>query len=139
MATSRPALGHAVDQPHPHLPVAVRRPGPAGVLARGLVLGATAALALTAPAGTAAADPEEATSAGQAAQVVARAAHDLEVVTEQVDEARETSARPQAAVRSADRAAAETRRVSTRSTATSARAPARPFPPQGTAWPSWTC
>jgi hypothetical protein len=108
VATSRPALEHAVDQPHPHLPVAVRRPGPAGVLARGLVLGATAAPALTLLPGTAAADPEEATSAGQAAQLVARAAHDLEVPTEQVDEARETSAQPQAAVQSADRAAAET-------------------------------
>ena len=139
MATPRPALGHAVDQLHRDLPVAVRRPGPSDVIARGLVLGATATLAVTLLPGTAAADPGDATSAAQAAQLVARAAHDLEVVTEQVDEARETSARPQAAVRSADRAAAETRRVSTRSTATSARAPARPFPPQGTAWPSWTC
>ncbi|SET04417.1 C40 family peptidase [Geodermatophilus poikilotrophus] len=109
MATPRPALGHAVDQFHPDLPVAVRRSGPSGVLARGLVLGATATLALTLLPGTAAADPEEATSAAQAAQLVARAAHDLEVVTEQVNEAREILAQQQAAVQSADRAAAEAR------------------------------
>ncbi|GAA5649610.1 NlpC/P60 family protein [Geodermatophilus obscurus] len=57
MATPRPARGHAVDQLHPHRPVAVRQPGAAGVLARGLVLGATATLALTLLPGTAAADP----------------------------------------------------------------------------------
>ena len=108
MATPRPVLGHAVDQLHPDLPVAVRRPGPSGVIARGLVLGATATLALTLLPGTAAADPEEATSAAQAAQLVTRAAHDLEVVTEQVNEAREALAQQQAAVQSADRAAAET-------------------------------
>jgi cell wall-associated NlpC family hydrolase len=107
VATPRPALGHAVDQIHPDLPVAFRRPTPFRGIARGLVLGATAALALTLLPGTAAADPEEATSAAQAAQLVARAAHDLEVVTEQVNEARETLAQQQAAVQSADQAAAE--------------------------------
>ena len=109
MATPRPALGHAVDQLHPDLPVGSRRPGLSRGSARGLVLGATATLALTLLPGTAAADPEEATSAAQAAQLVARAAHDLEVVTEQVNEARETLAQQQAAVQSADRVAAEAR------------------------------
>src|SRR3712207_9294352 len=74
-----------------------------------MVVGAVATLSLTLLPGTAAADPEEATSAAQAAQLVARAAHDLEVVTEQVNEARETLAQQQAAVQSADRAAAEAR------------------------------
>ena len=108
MATPRPALGHAVDQLHPDLPGGSRRSGPSCGVARGLVLVATATLALTLLPGTAAADPEEATSAAQAAQLVARAAHDLEVVTEQVNEARETLAQQQAAVQSADRAAAGT-------------------------------
>ena len=107
MATPRPALGHAVDQFHLALPVGSRRSGPSRGIARGLVLGATATLALTLLPGTAAADPEEAGSAAQAAQLVAGATHDLEVVTEQVNEARETLAQQQAAVRSADRAAAE--------------------------------
>ena len=101
MATPRPALGHAVDQSSSDLPVASRRP-PSGVLGRGLILGATAALALTLLPGTAAADPEEATTA-------ADAAHALEVVTEQADEARETVAQQQAAVQTADQAAAGAR------------------------------
>jgi cell wall-associated NlpC family hydrolase len=107
VATPRPALGHAVDQIHPDLPVGYRRSGPSRGIARGLVLGVTATLALMLLPGTAAADPEEAASAAQAAQLVAGAAHDLEVVTEQVNEARETLAQQQAAVQSADRAAAE--------------------------------
>jgi hypothetical protein len=80
VATPRPALGHAVDQFHPDLPVAFPRPTPSRGLARGLVLGATATLALTLLPGTAAADPEDVTSA---AQLVAQAGHELEVVTEQ--------------------------------------------------------
>ncbi|WP_245177503.1 C40 family peptidase [Geodermatophilus sp. DF01-2] len=107
MATLRPALGHAVDQSVPGLPAAYPRTGLSRCIGRGLVLGATATLALTLLPGTAAADPEEATSAAQAAQLVARAAHDLEVVTEQVNEARETLARQQAAAQHADLAAAE--------------------------------
>jgi cell wall-associated NlpC family hydrolase len=109
VATPRPALGHAVDQFHPDLPVASHRPRPSRGLARGLVLGATATLALTLLPGTAAADPEDATSAAQAAQRVARAGHELEVVTEQVNEARETLAQQQAAVQSAGQAVVETR------------------------------
>jgi cell wall-associated NlpC family hydrolase len=109
VATPRPALGHAVDQFHPDLPVAFRSPTLSRGTARGLVLGATATLALTLLPGTAAADPEDATGAAQAAQSVAQAAHELEVVTEQVNEARETLAQQQAAVRSADQAVAEAR------------------------------
>ena len=63
MATPRPALGHAVDRFHPDLPVGSRRSGPSRGIARGLVLGATATLALMLLPGTAAADPEEAGSA----------------------------------------------------------------------------
>ena len=108
MATPRPALGHAVDQFHPDLPVAFRPTRSRGI-ARGLVLGAAATLALTLFPGTAVAEPEDATSAAQAAQLVTRSAHELEVVTEQVNEARETLAQQQAAVRNADQAVAEAR------------------------------
>ncbi|MGR6963573.1 NlpC/P60 family protein [Geodermatophilus sp. URMC 61] len=106
MATPRPAQRHAVDQFHPDLPVAFRRPTLSRGIARGLVLGATATLALTLLPGTAVAEPEDATSAAQAAQLVARAAHELEVLTEQVNEARETLAQQQDAVRSAGQAVA---------------------------------
>ena len=108
MATPRPALGHAVDQFHPDLPVAFRSTRSRGI-ACGLVLGATATLALTLLPGTAVAEPEDATSAAQAAQLVTRSAHELEIVTEQVNEARETLAQQQAAVRNADQAVAEAR------------------------------
>ncbi|MGY1624105.1 C40 family peptidase [Geodermatophilus sp. SYSU D00965] len=109
MATPRPALGHALDQIDSDLPVALRRPTLPRRLGRGLVVGATATLALTLLPGTAAADPERAASAAQAAQLVAQAGHDLEVVTEQVNDAREALAQQQAAVEAADRAAAAAR------------------------------
>ncbi|MFW3170745.1 C40 family peptidase [Geodermatophilus sp. CPCC 206100] len=70
-------------------------------------MGATASLALTLLPGTATADPEQAGSAAQAAQLVARAGHELEVVSEQVNEARETLAQREAAAADADRVAAE--------------------------------
>jgi cell wall-associated NlpC family hydrolase len=104
VATPRPALGHALDQLHPGRPATPRR-SYRRRLGRGVVLGAGASLALTLLPGTAAADPEEATSAAQAAQLVARASHDLEVVSEQVNEARETLAQQHAAVAGAEQAA----------------------------------
>ncbi|MGY1638056.1 NlpC/P60 family protein [Geodermatophilus sp. SYSU D00742] len=107
MATPRPALGHALDQFHPDLPVAFRRPRLARRLGRGLVLGATATLALTLLPGTAAADPQQAGTAAQAAQLVAQAGRELEAVTEQVNEAREVLAQQQVAADSARRAAAD--------------------------------
>ncbi|SFK59741.1 C40 family peptidase [Geodermatophilus ruber] len=108
MATPRPALGHAVDPHHPDLPVAFRRPTLAGLLGRGVVIGATALLSVTLLPGTAAADPDQqATSAAQAAQLVAEASHQLEVLTEQINEAREVLEQQQAAAASAHQAAAE--------------------------------
>ena len=89
MATPRPALGHARAQLHPGIPSGSRRPSRSRRLARGALVGTTAALAITALPGTAAADPAAATTPEQAAQLVADASHRLEVVTEQVNEARE--------------------------------------------------
>jgi cell wall-associated NlpC family hydrolase len=106
VATPRHALRHAVDQLHPDLPVTPARRTAARRLGRGLVVGTGATLALTLLPSTAAADPEQAGSAAQAAQLVASAGHELEVVTEQVNEARETLARQQAAAQDANEAAA---------------------------------
>nr|WP_204332597.1 C40 family peptidase [Geodermatophilus sabuli] len=99
-------MGHALDQLHPGLPATAHRPLRRR-LGRGVVLCAGASLAVALLPGTAAADPEEATSAAQAAQLVARASHDLEVVSEQVNEAREALAQQQAAVADAEQAAAD--------------------------------
>ena len=78
MATLRPALGLAREQSRP----------PAW-LRSGLLLSATTALTLTLLPGTAAAEPGRATTPAQAAQLVADASHQLEVVQEQVNTARE--------------------------------------------------
>src|SRR3954452_10113516 len=68
----------------------------------GLLVGAAAALTVTALPGSAAAAP----SAAETAQLVADASHQLEVVTEQVNEAKVQLDRQQAAVTAADQAAA---------------------------------
>jgi cell wall-associated NlpC family hydrolase len=107
VATPRPALGHAVDPFHPDLAVALPRSATIRGIGRALVLGAATTVALALLPGIAVADPEDATSAAQAAQLVARAGHELEVLTEQVNEARETLAQQQAAVDGARHAAAE--------------------------------
>ncbi|SDE94733.1 Cell wall-associated hydrolase, NlpC family [Blastococcus fimeti] len=54
----------------------------------GLLIGATTALTVTMLPGTASAEPGTATSAAQAAQMVAEASHRLEVVTEELNEAK---------------------------------------------------
>jgi cell wall-associated NlpC family hydrolase len=69
----------------------------------GLLVGAAAALTVTALPGSAAAAP----SAAETAQLVADASHQLEVVTEQVNEAKVQLDRQQAAVTAADQAAAD--------------------------------
>ncbi|MGK5113438.1 MULTISPECIES: C40 family peptidase [unclassified Geodermatophilus] len=107
MATPHAALGHAPEPIHPRLAVVPRRPTAARRLGRGLVVGATATLALTLLPANAVADPEQAGSAAQAAELVARTGQELEAVSEQVNEARETLAQQQAAVADADRAAAD--------------------------------
>ncbi|MGY1785725.1 C40 family peptidase [Geodermatophilus sp. SYSU D00698] len=108
MATPRPALGHAREKSTPTTRIAgPHRPSRARRLGRVTLVGTTAALTLTLLSGTAAADPERAGTPEQAAQLAAEAGHRLEVVTEQVNEAREVLAQQQAAADEADRAAAE--------------------------------
>jgi cell wall-associated NlpC family hydrolase len=68
----------------------------------------TAALTFTVLPGTAAADPAVVTDAAQAAQLVADAEHELEVVTEQLNEAKVQLERQHAAVTSAEQVAADT-------------------------------
>lgn len=72
-------------------------------------MGTTAVLTITALPATAAADPERATTPEQAAQLVADANHRLEVVAEQVNEAREVLALQQLAVAAAREQVDETR------------------------------
>ncbi|WP_304548897.1 C40 family peptidase [Blastococcus sp. TF02A-26] len=72
-------------------------------------MGTTAALALTALPGTAAAEPGTATTPQQAAQLVAAASHELEVLSEQINEAREVLAQQQQAAAAAHAEVEQTR------------------------------
>jgi len=108
VATPRPLLGHARDTSTTATRIAgPHRPSRARHLGRVALVGTTAALTMTLLPGTAAADPEQATTSEQAAQLAAEAGHRLEVVSEQVNEAREVLAQQQTAADEADRAAAE--------------------------------
>ena len=107
MATARPFLGHAQNQPVLEPPTRSHRAGIRGVLRSGLLLGAAAALTLTLP-GTAVATPGAgAPSADQLTQMVTDASQQLEAVSEQVNTARETYRQQQAAAASADQAVAD--------------------------------
>ena len=105
MAT--PVLTHALEQFPADLPVGRPASRPIGRLRSGLLIGATAALTVTVLPGTAAADPDRATTAEQAIQLVTEADHQLEVITEQLNEAKVVLERQQAAVATAEQAAAE--------------------------------
>ncbi len=105
MAT--PVLTHALEQfptEHPLGRPASRR---IGRLHSGFLIGATAALTVTVLPGTAAADPDRATTPEQAIQLVTEADHELEVVTEQLNEAKVVLEQQQAAVAAAEQTAAE--------------------------------
>ncbi len=104
MATPHAVLPHALEQLKPARPSVT---GHVGRCRSGLLLGVTAALTLTVLPGTAAADPVAATDAAQAAQLVADAEHELEVVTEQLNEAKVQLERQHAAVAGAEQAAAD--------------------------------
>src|SRR3954447_1517344 len=98
------ATPHA-ELKHVHeLFTAPRAPRRLSRIRSGLLVGAAAALTVTALPGSAAAAPGD--SAAQTAQLVAGASHQLEVVTEQVNEAKVQLDQQQAAVASADQAAA---------------------------------
>ena len=107
MATPHAVLPHAPEHLDSPSPARRTRSGHLGWLRSGLLLGATAALTLTVLPGTASAVPGEATTADQVAAMVAEADHQLEVVTEELNEAKVVLERQQAAVQSAQRAAAE--------------------------------
>jgi cell wall-associated NlpC family hydrolase len=77
-----------------------------GRIRSGLLVGAAVALTVTALPSGAAAAPSDATSTAQVAQLVADASRQLEVVTEQVNEAKVQLDQQQAAVAAADQAAA---------------------------------
>ena len=106
MATPHAELKHAPEL-FSTAPVGRSAPRAVGRIRSGLLIGATAALTLTALPGTAAAVPGDATDAAQAAQLVADASRQLEVVTEQVNEAKVTLEKQQAEVATADQAATE--------------------------------
>jgi cell wall-associated NlpC family hydrolase len=108
VATPRPLLGHARAQSTATRIAGPHRPSRARRLGRVALAGTTAALTMSLLPGTAAADPEQATTSEQAAQLAAEAGHRLEVLSEQVNEAREVLAQQQAAADEADRAAADT-------------------------------
>jgi cell wall-associated NlpC family hydrolase len=107
VATPHAVLPHALEQLPTDRPADRSRPGSIGWLRSGLLLGATAALTLTVFPGSASAVPGDATDAAQAAQLVAEADHQLEVVTEQLNEAKVVLESQHAAVASADLSAAD--------------------------------
>jgi cell wall-associated NlpC family hydrolase len=102
-----PVLTHALEQFPADLPVGRTGSRRLGRLRSGLLIGATAALTVTVLPGTASAVPDRATSPEQAMQLVAEADHELEVVTEQLNEAKVVLERQQAAAAAAEQAAAE--------------------------------
>ncbi len=103
------ATPHALP---PHV-LAPFRPDPAGPARRvgrlraGLLIGAATALTFTVLPGTASAVPADPTNTAEAAQLVANASRELEVVSEQLNEAKVELERQQAAVDGAEKAAFE--------------------------------
>jgi cell wall-associated NlpC family hydrolase len=105
VATPQTVLTHVHEQLAADLLVGRRRARRSGRVRAGLLIGAATAFTVTALPGTAVAEP--AASAADAAAHVADASHQLEVVSEQVNEARVVLERQQAAAADADRAAAD--------------------------------
>jgi cell wall-associated NlpC family hydrolase len=106
VATHHAVLTHALDQFPSDPPASPARARRLGLLRSGLLIGATTALTLTALPGTASAVPDASTPE-QAMQLVTEADHQLEVVTEQLNEARVVLEQQQAAAAAAGQAAAE--------------------------------
>jgi cell wall-associated NlpC family hydrolase len=107
VATPHALLKHAPEQSSADLPAGPRVARRFGRLRSGLLIGAATALSVTVLPGTAAAVPGDVTDAAQAAQLVAEVSHQLEIVSEQVNEAKVELERQQAAVANADQAAAD--------------------------------
>ena len=104
MAT--PVLTHALEQFPSDEPAGRPTARRLGRLRTGLLIGATAALTVTVLPGTAAAVPSD-VEVGQAAARVADASHQLEIVTEQLNEAKVQLEQKQADVAGAQQAAAD--------------------------------
>ncbi|MCA0143646.1 C40 family peptidase [Blastococcus sp. LR1] len=104
------ALTHAPGQLHTDRLAGSARGRRFGPLRTSLLIGATAALTFTVLPGTASAVPGEATTADQAAAQVADAEHRLEVVSEELNEARVLLEQHQNAARAADEAADDAQR-----------------------------
>src|SRR3954453_5091675 len=94
---------HTPPPPPAHPPGALRTRR----LRSGLLVGAAAALSVTLLPGTAAADPARVTDSAHAARLVADASHQLEVLSEQVNEARVVLEQQEAAAAQAQQAAAD--------------------------------
>jgi cell wall-associated NlpC family hydrolase len=103
VATPQTALPPALRQvapAHSHRSTRLTR---ARRLRAGVLVGASAAVTLALLPGTAAAEPDEAATSDEAAKLVADASHDLEVVTEKYNEARETLRQQKADVKAAEK------------------------------------
>ncbi|MBW8765338.1 MAG: C40 family peptidase [Geodermatophilales bacterium] len=107
MATPHASLTHAREQIQ--TPSTGHRPGARRTrrLRSGLLVGAAAALTVPLLPGTAAADPARVTDPAHAARLVADASHRLEVLSEQVNEARVVLEQQEAAAAQAQQAAAD--------------------------------
>ena len=105
MATAHASLTHAPDELHTARPAGPTRSRRLGPLRSGLLVGATAALTLGTLPGTASAVPGDAVTADQAAARVAETSHELEVVSEELNEAKVVLAEHQDTVRAAADAA----------------------------------
>ena len=106
MATPRHALGHAHHRSIPSHTDGTPRVRSSTWLRTGLLLG-VAAVAVGLLPGTASADPGRATSPEQAAQLASDASRQLEIVSEQVNQAKVELDQQQAAADAADKAAAD--------------------------------
>jgi cell wall-associated NlpC family hydrolase len=106
VATPHAVLNHARHPFRSELPAGHLRARRSRRLRSGLLVGATAALTLTALPGTAGAAPGDATTPEQATRMVTEASHQLEVVTEQLNEAKVQLDEKQAAVDTAKKNAA---------------------------------
>jgi cell wall-associated NlpC family hydrolase len=107
VATPHVVLTRARHQFLSHPPADRRSARRLGRIRSGLLIGATAALTVTVLPGTATAVPPEVTSPEQALQRVSEADHRLEVVTEELNEAKVVLEQQQAAVVAAEHAAAD--------------------------------
>ena len=108
MARPQSCVRHVLSESAAH-PAGPGRSRAFGRLSTGLLLGVAASLAMAVLPGSASAAPAtQAATPEQATKLVADANHELEVVTEQLNDAQETLAQQQAAAEAAGKAVADT-------------------------------